>query len=71
MQILQLGGQTKLNKIEVKILNPEVIQESEKMMVCCARLTQKGHNIKNLNDFMDLYNKEYTDMLDKILSENK
>lgn len=48
-----------MNKIEVKILNPEVIQESEKMMVCGARLTQRGHNIKNLDDFMDLYNKDY------------
>jgi thymidylate synthase (FAD) len=50
-----------LDKIEVKILNPEVIQESEKMMVCCARLTQKGHNIKNIDDFVDLYNKSYTE----------
>lgn len=50
-----------MNKIEVKVLNPEVIKESEKMMVCAARLTQKGHAIKNLDDFMDLYNKSYSD----------
>lgn len=50
-----------MNKIEIKILNPEVIKESEKMMVCSARLTQKGHTIKNLDDFIDLYNKAYTD----------
>ena len=31
-----------MDRIEVKILNPEVIKEAEKMMVCCARLTQKG-----------------------------
>lgn len=58
-----------MNKIEVKILNPEVIQESEKMMVCCARLTQKGHNIKNLDDFMDLYNKDYTDKTVSVMSK--
>ena len=57
-----------MNKIEVKILNPEVIQESEKMMVCCARLTQKGHNIKNLDDFMTLYNKDYTNKTVKGMS---
>lgn len=48
-----------MKNIEVKILNPEVINECEKMMVCGARLTQRGHGIKNMNDFMKLYNKEY------------
>ena len=50
-----------MKNIEVKILNPEVIKECEKMMVCSARLTQRGHKIKNLDDFMELYNKSYTD----------
>lgn len=50
-----------MKKIDVRILNPEVINESEKMMVCAARLTQRGHNIKNMDDFMTLYNKEYKD----------
>lgn len=50
-----------MNKIEVKILNPEVIPNSERMMVCAARLTQRGHQIKNMDDFMDLYNKAYTE----------
>ena len=50
-----------MKRIEVKILNPEVIPESVKMMVCAARLTQKGHAIKNLGDFMDLYNKPYSE----------
>lgn len=49
-----------MRKIEISVLNPEVINESEKMMVCAARLTQKGHKIKNMNDFLDLYNKDYT-----------
>lgn len=48
-----------MDKIEVKILNPEVIPESEKMMVFGARLTQRGHNIHNMNDLVELYNKDY------------
>lgn len=49
-----------MNKIEVKILNPEAIPQAEKMMVCAARLTQRGHEIKNMADFMELYEKPYT-----------
>lgn len=48
-----------MKKIEVKILNPEVVAEAEKMMVCAARLTQRGRKIKNLDDFMTLYNQDY------------
>lgn len=48
-----------MKKIEVKVLNPGVAKEAEKMMVCAARLTQRGHKIKNLDDFMALYNQEY------------
>lgn len=48
-----------MKKIQIKILNPEVISESEKMMVCGARLTQRGHGIKNMDDFMELYNRSY------------
>lgn len=50
-----------MNRIQVKILNPEAIKESEKMMVCAARLTQSGHKVKDMNDFMNLYEKSYTD----------
>lgn len=50
-----------MDRIKVKILNPEVIHESEKMMVCAARLTQRGHKIKSLNDFIELYEKPYTE----------
>lgn len=49
-----------MDKIQIKILNPEAIAEAEKMMVCAARLTQKGHTIKNMDDFMALYDKEYS-----------
>lgn len=48
-----------MKKIEIKVLNPEVATEAEKMMVCAARLTQRGHKIKSLDDFMDLYNQGY------------
>lgn len=48
-----------MNKIEVKILNPEAVADSEKMMVCAARLTQRGEKIKNMNDFTVLYEKGY------------
>ena len=49
-----------MKNIEIKILNPEMIENTEKMLVCAARLTQRGHNIKNLEDFMNLYEKEYS-----------
>lgn len=50
-----------MKSIEVAVLNPEVIPSAEKMMVCAARLTQRGHKIKSLDDFMTLYNKSYTE----------
>jgi thymidylate synthase (FAD) len=48
-----------MRKIEVKILNPEAVSASEKMLVCAARLTQRGHQIKSMADFMALYEKTY------------
>ena len=64
-----------MNKIEVEVLNPEVITNCEKMMVCAARLTQGGHKIKSLDDFMELYNKyeryeEYYSLYRKELTKN-
>lgn len=56
-----------MKQIEVKILNPEVIAESEKMMVCGARLTQRGHSIKNMDDFIELYNKSYKSETAKVM----
>lgn len=50
-----------MRQIEIKILNPDVIAESEKMMVCGARLTQRGEKIKDLDSFMELYNRPYRD----------
>ena len=47
----------KVKNIEARVLNPEAVREAERMMVCAARLTQKGHSIKNISDFMALYEK--------------
>lgn len=48
-----------MNKIEIKVLNPEAALESEKMMVCAARLTQRGHQIRAMADFEELYDRSY------------
>lgn len=50
-----------MNKIEVKVLNPEVIETTKKMTALGARLTQHGHQIKNMNDLTYLYDKGATD----------
>jgi thymidylate synthase (FAD) len=49
-----------MRQIETRILNPEAINNAEQMMVCAGRLTQRGHAIKNIGDFMALYDKPYT-----------
>lgn len=43
--------------IEVKILNPESLIDAEKAMLAAARLTQRGHKISDMNDFLELYNR--------------
>jgi thymidylate synthase (FAD) len=50
-----------MKQIQVNILNPEVIKEAEKTMVFCARLTQRGHGIHNMDDLMALKEKSYTE----------
>lgn len=57
-----------MKDIEVKILNPEVIAEAEKMMVFGARLTQRGHNIHNMDDLLALYNKSYEKKTARIMA---
>lgn len=56
-----------MDKIEVKVLNPEEVQEARKMMAVGARLTQRGHEIKNMDDFMALYEKSVSENLIKNL----
>lgn len=48
-----------MDKIEVKILNPEAIKEAERMMVAMGRLTQRSHKISNMADFEALFNADY------------
>ena len=44
-----------MDKIEIKILNPYTIRDTEAIMVAAAKLTQRGHSIKSVADFMDIY----------------
>lgn len=48
-----------MNKIEIKVLNPEVVSDAEKMMVFCARLTQRGHGIHCMDDLTELLEAPY------------
>ena len=48
-----------MDKIQVKILNPEVILDAERMSVAMARLTQRGETINNIADFEALMEKPY------------
>lgn len=46
-----------MRNIEIAVLNPGSFLDIERTMVCAARLTQRGHVIHSLEDFMELYNK--------------
>lgn len=50
-----------MDKIRTAVLNPTAISEAEAMMVCAARLTQRGHKVKDLEDFLRLYEQDRTD----------
>ena len=58
-----------MNRIEVKVLNPNAIVDAERMTVAMARLTQRGHVISNVADFDELYNKPITSSLVETLCE--
>ena len=58
-----------MNKIQVKILNPEAVQAAEKMAACAARLTQRGHTIESLKDFQTLYDRSYSSNFVKLLTQ--
>ena len=55
-----------MDKIKVAVLNPTAISEAEKMMVCAARLTQRGHTVKDLSDFLALYGLELGEIYRKL-----
>lgn len=48
-----------MNKIEVKILNSEMVNDAEKNMVFAARLTQRGAKIHSMDDLLALYNRPF------------
>lgn len=50
-----------MKNIEVMVLNPTAVPDAVQMMVCAARLTQSGHKIKNMEDFLELYRKPFTE----------
>lgn len=56
-----------MQNISIKVLNPEAVNAAEQMMVFCARLTQRGHAIKDMNDLNKLLTKEYKPALVKNL----
>ena len=56
-----------MKNIQVKILNPKAVTAAEQMTVFCARLTQRGHKIKNMTDIDDLLSREYNPALLKNL----
>lgn len=57
-----------MNNIKVKLLNPDAAKEAEKMMVAMARLTQRGHLIRDLSDIEALLQKDYTTELVEAMS---
>lgn len=58
-----------MKKIEISILNPEEVKKAEQMMVFCARLTQRGHNIKDMNDLEALLKKDYKESTAKTMTK--
>lgn len=58
-----------MRNIEIKILNPDIIEENRKMMAIGARLTQHGEKINSMKSFLDLYNKPASDNFIKNLSQ--
>lgn len=56
-----------MNKIEVMVLNPGAVKDAEQMMVFCARLTQRGHGIHNMEDLLQLKEKSYTEKTAKTM----
>lgn len=58
-----------MQNIEVKVLNPEQLDSSEKMMVAMARLTQRSHKISCMDDFIELLNKPYNPSIAEIMTK--
>lgn len=56
-----------MNKIQVEVLNPQAVEESVRMMVAAARLTQRGNKIAGLDDFKSLCLSSYSTDLERSL----
>lgn len=50
-----------MKNIEIRVLNPEAINDAEEMMVAMARLTQRGHTITNMDELYELLSLNYKD----------
>ena len=50
-----------MDRIQVKVLNPDVLEEARLMMACGARLTQSGEKIKDLKGLVELYERPSSD----------
>lgn len=46
-----------MKNIEIEILNPEALVDAERAMLAAARLTQRGHKISSMDDFLELHDK--------------
>lgn len=58
-----------MDKIEVKLLNPDSFDTAMTVMVAGARLTQRGEQIKDMHDFMELYKRPVKqETLDRMVS---
>ena len=47
-----------MRQIEIQILNETEIIDAERAMLAAARLTQRGHKIRCMEDFLKLYDKD-------------
>lgn len=58
-----------MRNIEIKVLNPEAVKQAEQMMVFCARLTQRGHEINDMSDLEELLDRGYKPELVKAMTQ--
>jgi len=58
-----------MDKIEIKVLNPQAVQDAEKLLVATARITQHAENITCMDDLLMLLDKPYSSHLLEALIE--
>ena len=57
-----------MDKIKVKILNPDIIKETKDLMVLGARITQQSHKLISFKKKKKMYNKPYGDTFLKTIN---